>query len=82
MAELEALVATADARRDAAVDPLVLCLRPSASDWMSAEEIGRLSDLQAALVPYTQRDRLGAQERVAVKRAARVAAREANHPKG
>lgn len=77
LAELDALVKTAEARRDSARDPFLLGIRPAASDWMTQEEIDRLCDLQAALVPYRWDDMMAARERVAVKRAARVAARMA-----
>lgn len=77
MAELEALVGLGEARRDAAQDPCILGLRPSASDWMTADEIARMSDVQALLVPYRWDDMMAARERVAQKRADRVAARTA-----
>ena len=62
-------------RRNAARDPFLLGIRPAASDWMTPEEIDLMCELQAALVPYRWDDMMAARERVAAKRAARVAAR-------
>lgn len=76
-AELEALVGLGEARRSAAQDPFLIGIHPSASDWMTAEEIARMSEVQALLVPFAWQDREDARERVARKRAARVAARTA-----
>jgi hypothetical protein len=52
-------------------------VRPAASDWMTADEVHRLCELQAALVPYAWEEREEARVRVAAKRAARVAERAA-----
>lgn len=75
LAELEAVVKRGSDRQAAASDPSIGALRPTASDWMSADEIARMSDLQALLVPFSWRDREDARRRVAVRRAARLAAR-------
>lgn len=75
LAELEAVCATAEARRDAAQDPFLKGIRPAATDWMSAEEIAHYSDIQARLVPFRE-TAADAQARVDVKRAARVRARK------
>lgn len=74
LAELDALVGLGEARRDAACDPFLLGVRPAASDWMTADEIARMCDIQVALVPFRRDDMLSARERVRVKRARRRAA--------
>ena len=81
LAELDAVVALGEARRAAARDPFLIGVRPAAADWMTSDEVHRLCEIQAALVPYAWEEREAARARVAVKRAARRAARE-NTPSG
>ena len=75
-ADITALTEQAAARRDAAKDESIKGLRPTATDWMTPEEFERYQDLQAELTPLTKADRALAADRVAEKRAARVAAGE------
>lgn len=77
LAELHTLVSGAEQRRDSARDPFLLGIRPAASDWMTADEVHRLCEIQAALVPYAWEEREEARARVAAKRAARIAERSA-----
>jgi hypothetical protein len=80
LSELNALDAKAMGRRNKAKDQIIKGLRPTASDWMTTEELERLQELQAAMIPYTQQDRVDAQERVRLKRAARLACESGNTP--
>jgi hypothetical protein len=73
LAELHTLVSGAEQRRDSAHDPFLLGIRPATSDWMTADEVHRLCEIQAALVPYAWEEREEARVRVAAKRAARIA---------
>lgn len=70
LGRLDALVALAEERKVGA-DPFLIGIRPAAADWMTADEVHTLCELQAALVPYRRNDMLAAQERVAIKRAER-----------
>lgn len=71
-AGIEALNRRALARRNKAKDQTIKGLRPTATDWMTTEELERYQDLQAALIPFTRQDRTDAAVRVAEKRADRV----------
>ena len=76
---LDAVVALGQLRLDASrtADPYgASTLRPSALDWLTADELYRYDDILGQLVPYTQLEQNPelARERVRVKRAARVAA--------
>jgi hypothetical protein len=75
---IDALNRRALARRNKAKDRVVKGLRPTATDWMTTEELERYQDLQAALIPHTRQDRADAQERVRLKRAARLACESGN----
>lgn len=77
---IDALNRRALARRNKAKDRVVKGLRPTATDWMTTEELERYQDLQAALIPHTRQVRADAQERVRLKRAARVACESGNTP--
>lgn len=72
IAEIDTLNSRALARRNKAKDQTIKGLRPTATDWMTTEELERYQDLQAALIPFTRQDRADAAVRVAEKRADRV----------
>jgi hypothetical protein len=77
--DIDELTAKGEARRQAATDQSIRGLRPAGTDWMSEDELGKLNQLQGERHPYTAEENSPelAKQRVAEKRAARMAANEA-----